>query len=284
MGEKVRGRLIIIGGHEDKDGSCEILREVVRLAGGRDSKLVVLTTASEAGEETGATYRRLFLDLGASTVETLHLNTRDEANRPSLLDVLEKATGVYFTGGDQLRITSTLGGTLADRLLHKIYEAGVVIAGTSAGASAMSSTMIVDGAADDSPSRSAVAMAPGMGLLDEVVIDQHFAQRGRIGRLLSAVAQNPHILGVGIDEDTAVVVEPDATFSVIGSQTVTVVDGHELEHSTATESDRDQALAMFRVVLHVLAKGYRYDLTGRKPLHGWRIQDPASTEGDKANP
>ena len=268
MGEKVSGRLVIIGGREDKVGDCEILREVSRLAGGREARLMVITTAAEAGAQTGALYRRLFLDLGAASVETLHIATREEANRPALLEVLKRPTGVYFTGGDQLRITSTLGGTVADRALRQLYEAGVVIAGTSAGASAMSSTMIVDGAADDTPSRTAVAMAPGMGLLNEVVIDQHFAQRGRIGRLLSAVAQNPHILGVGIDEDTAVVVEPGATFSVIGSGTVTVVDGWELEYSNATESDRNQPLAMFRILLHVLAKGYRFDLTTRKPTSG----------------
>lgn len=266
MGEKVKGRLVIIGGHEDKDGECEILREVVRLAGGRDARLIVITSASEAGAEAGAIYRRAFLGLGAASVEALHLATREEANRPGLPADLEGTTGVFFTGGDQLRITSTLGGTVFDRALHRLYEAGVVIAGTSAGASAMSSTMIVDGAADDTPSRVAVAMAPGMGLLSEVVIDQHFAQRGRIGRLLSAVAQNPHILGVGLDEDTAVVVEQDATFSVIGSGTATVVDGWELEHSNATESDRDQPLALLRVVLHVLAKGYRFDLTTRRAV------------------
>lgn len=266
MGEKVRGRLVIVGGHEDKDGSCDILRQVVHMAGGREARILVLTTASEQGAEMGASYRRLFLDAGAADVDTLHLGTREEANRPAVQEVMAKATGVFFSGGDQLRITSTLGGTLAYRVLHQLYESGVVVAGTSAGASAMSSTMIVGGAADDSPSRSGVAMAPGMGLLNEVVVDQHFAQRGRIGRLLSAVAQNPHILGLGIDEDTAVVVEPDATFSVIGSQTVTVVDGNELEHSNATEAEPEQPLALFRVVLHVLASGCRFDLTSRKPL------------------
>lgn len=266
MAEKVRGTLVIVGGHEDKDGSCSILREVVRLAGGRDARLLVLTTATELGTEAGSEYRRLFLDLGAAQVDTLHLEQREEANRPRVRDVMEQATGVFFTGGDQLRITSTLGGTLAYRTLHRCYENGVVIAGTSAGASAMSSTMIVGGSEDDTPSRGSVSMAPGVGLLNEVVVDQHFAQRGRIGRLLSAVAQNPHILGLGIDEDTAVVVQPDGSLSVLGSRTVTVVDGHHLEHSNATEATPRQPLVLFNVILHVLAAGCRYDLVSRKPL------------------
>lgn len=266
MAEKVRGTLVIVGGHEDKDGSCDILREVVRLAGAREARLLVLTTATEMGLEAGRDYRRLFLDLGAEQVDTLHLDTREAANRPQAREVMERATGIFFTGGDQLRITSTLGGTVAYQALHRCYENGVIIAGTSAGASAMSSTMIVGGAEDDSPSRGSVSMAPGMGLLNEVVVDQHFAQRGRIGRLLSAVAQNPHILGLGIDEDTAVVVEADGSLSVIGSQTVTVVDGHGMDHSNATEASPRQALALFNVVLHVLAAGYRYDLVSRKPL------------------
>lgn len=266
MGEKARGNLVIIGGHEDKDGKCLILRKVVELAGGSDARLVIMTTAALDGEATGSHYRQIFTRLGAGEVEVTHINTREEANDPQVGPLLEKATGVFFTGGDQLRITSTLGGTVAYDLLHHRYEEGMPIAGTSAGASAMSDTMIVQGSGDDAPKRNTTKMAPGMGLLEEVVIDQHFAQRGRIGRLLSAVAQNPYVLGVGIDEDTAILVSPEAKFEVIGSQTVTVIDGRDLEHSNASESVPDQPLALARVILHILPSGYRFDLKARRPI------------------
>lgn len=266
MGEKVRGNLVIIGGHEDKEGECLILRKVVDLAGGSAARLVVMTTAALDGEATGSRYRAIFRQLGAGEVFVTHINTREEANDPQVGPLLEKATGVFFTGGDQLRITSTLGGTLVYDLLHRRYEDGMLVAGTSAGASVMSDTMIVQGAGDDAPKRNTTKMAPGMGLLEEVVIDQHFAQRGRIGRLLSAVAQNPYVLGVGIDEDTAILVSPEARFEVIGSQTVTVIDGRALEHSNASESEPDQPLALVRVILHILPRGYRFDLKNRRPL------------------
>lgn len=266
MGEKVRGNLVIIGGKEDKKGDCLILRKVVALAGGPAAHVVVMTTAAQDAEVTGNLYKEIFRRLGVSRVGVVNVAARETADEERLADQLREATGIFFTGGDQLRITSTLGGTLLDRVLHERYEAGVVIAGTSAGASAMSGTMIVGGAGDEAPKRNTIQMVPGMGLLEEVVIDQHFAQRGRIGRLLSAVAQNPYILGVGIDEDTAVVVDPQGVFEVIGSQTVTVVDGKPLRHSNASESEPDQPLALTYVTLHVLRSGYQFDLKERKPI------------------
>ena len=266
MGEKVRGNLVIIGGKEDKQGECVILRKMVALAGGAGARIVVMTTAAQDGEGTGNVYQDIFSRLGINRVEVVNVTARDMADQERVADQLREATGIFFTGGDQLWITSTLGGTLLDNVLHERYEAGVVIAGTSAGASAMSGTMIVGGAGDEAPKRNTIQMVPGMGLLEEVVIDQHFAQRGRIGRLLSAVAQNPYILGVGIDEDTAVVVGPEGVFEVLGSQTVTIVDGKPLRHSNASESEPDQPLALTYVTLHVLRSGYKFDLRGRKPI------------------
>lgn len=266
MGEKARGNLVIIGGHEDKEHDCTILRRVVQLAGGRAAVLLVVTTASREGEAAGQVYRDLFLRLGASEVMVTHVDSRQAAEDPGQARLAEAATGIFFTGGDQLRITATLGGTALGAAISGRYEAGVVVAGTSAGAAAMSNTMIVGGPEDDAPKKCTTAMAPGLGLLQEVVVDQHFAQRGRLGRLLSAVAQNPYVLGLGIDEDTAVLVGPEARLQVIGSQTVTVVDGAHLTHSNASESRPDDPLALLGVVLHTLPVGYGFDLRQRRPL------------------
>lgn len=259
------GTLIIVGGHEDKTHERIILKEITACAGGRDARLVVLTAASLEPGESGALYQRIYTELGCAEVTVLPLRERWEADRQAAADIVKGATGVFFTGGDQLRITGLLGGTKVDAALRSGFADGLVIAGTSAGASAMSSTMIVQGHGDDTPKRNTVNMSPGMGYLSHVVIDQHFAQRGRINRLLTAIAQNPHMLGVGIDEDTAIVVT-GGTFRVIGSQTVTVVDGRQLGTSNASESSQDQPLALTDVRLHVLPAGYKFDIEARLPI------------------
>lgn len=260
------GRLIIIGGAEDKQGECEILKEVAAAAGGENGKLVIVTTATSNPVPAGDTYARLFEGLGVGDVRAIGIENRHDAGRKEVKDALEGVTCVFFTGGDQLRITSILGGTALGPLLKKLYRSGIVIAGTSAGASAMSSTMIVTGDEEDSPRKCTVKMAPGLDLLNGCVIDQHFAQRGRIGRLMCAVAQNPHVLGIGIDEDTAAVVEADR-LKVSGSGAVTVVDGSTLSYSNVSESRPDQPLALMGVTIHVLPKGYGFDLLQRKPIH-----------------
>jgi len=265
----------VIGGAEDRTGECVILREVVRLSGGRDAAIVVVTAASEDQEAAGETYQRVLLKLGAKSVSILNLTSRTQAQRPEEASVLEHATGVFMTGGDQLRITAMLGGTPVYRAIQERYEEGVVICGTSAGASVMSGAMIVGGREDEAPTKErSVRMAPGLGLVEEVVIDQHFAQRGRIGRLLSAVAQNPYVLGLGIDEDTAVILEANGVFRVTGNNSVTVVDGTGITHSNVTESDFSKILALTDVVIHVLPRNYGFDLAARRPalpaeVSGW---------------
>ncbi len=266
MGEKVQGRLLIIGGAEDRQGECRILGEFVALAGGPEARLVVIAAASREGPALGREYSLLFRELGARAVDTIYVESRQEANVARLVKVLARASGVFFTGGDQLRLTSLLGGTLVERGVRKAYEGGAIIAGTSAGASAMSDTMIVEGPSDDPPQRCTLKMAPGFRLLREVVVDQHFAQRGRLGRLLSVVAQNPYILGLGIDEDTAVVVEPRGWFRVIGSYTATVIDGRSIGVSNVSETEPDAPLALTHVTMHVLPHGYGFDLRNRLPL------------------
>jgi cyanophycinase len=259
------GTLIIIGGAEDKKDRCQILRTVIAKAGDVDSRIVDLTAATEQPGTVGAEYRYVFSRLGAENIEILHITDRAMANEPATTETIERASGVFFTGGDQLRITSTIGGTALDRALRAAYDRGAVIAGTSAGASAMSDTMIVTGDDEDAPTRNTLNMAPGMGLLRDVVIDQHFAQRGRIGRLLSAIAQNPHALGVGIDEDTAIVVHPNQRFTVIGTNAVTVIDGRSITDTNASEASRTMPLALTDVTLHMLPVGYGFDLARRRP-------------------
>lgn len=265
MGEKVNGNLLIIGGNEDKQGECLILRKFVAMSGGREARIAVVTTATELPREVGDEYRSMFQDLGASSASILYIGNREAANDRHQVSEIENATGLFFTGGDQLRLTSILGGSKVDAAIRAAYHKGTVVAGTSAGASMMSDTMIVEGDSSDTLKKSSINMAHGMGLLEEVVIDQHFAQRGRINRLLAAVAQNPFVLGMGIDEDTALVVTSDAKCEVIGSQTVTIIDGKHIIHSNISESQPNDALALTNVTLHILPSGFGYDMKRRLP-------------------
>ena len=267
MTEKVRGRLLIIGGHEDKKHDKLILRKMVEFAGGERAHVVICTVASTDQEETGEEYRRLFLELGVARAEILRIHDRLDALRFQAGDWFTKATGLFFTGGDQLRITSTLGGTPLSRQIRRLYEQGVLLAGTSAGAAAMSDIMIVGGDGTESPRLEQTYVAPGMGYLEEVIIDQHFNQRGRISRLLGVLAQNPFVLGLGIDEDTAVYVQEDGTAEVYGSGTVTILDASRATTTNASRVDPAEALAIADVRLHVLPSGYRFQLEERVVLH-----------------
>lgn len=266
MDEKVKGNLIIIGGAEDKYGESEILKQVVEAAGGTDASIMVLTTATEKPLEVGNEYRKVFQRLGVKNIEVLDISSRNEANSDEYVQKINKCTGIFLTGGDQLRITSIIGGTKAHRALLKAYSNGVVIAGTSAGASVMSGTMIVDGDNNEPARKCTLKMAPGLGLLKDAIIDQHFDQRGRIGRLLCGVAENPYILGIGIDEDTAIRVYPDAHLEVLGTNAVTIIDGRSIKSSNVSELKPDEILAITDVTLHVLPFGYGYDMKNRKVL------------------
>lgn len=260
-----KGTLVIIGGAEDKREDMTILRQVVRLAGGTHAKIVVMTVATELPIEVGAEYVDVFETIGVSDVRTFDVSSREDANRASAVKAIENATAVFFTGGDQLRITTLLGGTKMDAAIANRLDKDLVLAGTSAGASMMSSTMIVEGTAETNPRAGMVHMAPGMEFIDGVVIDQHFAQRGRLGRLLSAVAQYPHHLGIGIDEDTALVVKK-TQFEVIGRGAVSVVDAGTLSYSNAGQLRHNDALALCGVQLHILPAGHKFDLRERRPV------------------
>jgi cyanophycinase len=256
------GTVIVIGGAEDKVRDRVILNRFVALAGAADATIVVISTASSLGPEAGERYRQVFTELGAARVRPLHVVTRPHANDDDVARALHDATGVFLTGGNQLRLSSTIGGTRLAEAMVTRFRAGAVMAGTSAGASAMSSHMIAFGASGATPKQRMAQIAAGLGLLPGVIIDQHFQQRNRLGRLLSLIAQNPSLLGLGVDEDTAGVVGPDHVMEVIGRGSVTIVDGSSSE-TDAWDVRGHRPLMISNVVLHSLPSGYRFDLIRR---------------------
>ncbi len=263
-GPRPAGRtLVVIGGREDPRGA--IMTEVVRNV--PNGKLVIATAATHYPDEYFEVYERAFMELGLSKPAELRILSRADAMDPKSLAVLDDATGVFFTGGDQVRITSQLGDTPVEKRIREIYEQGGVVAGTSAGAAALCGTMLASGKGFDSSRGSAHRVASGLGLLRGIVIDQHFSQRGRMARLLGAVARNPRQLGVGIDEDTAIVVKAEQSFYVTGTGAVYVIDASGLTHSNvADELDENDGLSVWDVRVHVLARGDRFDLNARRPL------------------
>jgi len=263
------GTVIVIGGAEDKVRDRVILGRFVSLAGGADANVAVISTASSLGVEAGERYRQVFEELGVLGVRPLHAVSRSQANDDASVRLVGDATGIFMTGGNQLRLASTLGGTrLADAILER-FRQGAVVAGTSAGASAMSSHMIAFGASGATPKQRMAQIAAGLGLLPGVIVDQHFQQRNRLGRLLSLIAQNPSLLGLGIDEDTAGVVGPDHVLEVIGRGSVTIVDGAASE-TDAWEVKGHRPVMISNVVLHSLPAGYKFDLRRRH-----RVATPA---------
>jgi cyanophycinase len=256
------GQLIIIGGAEDKEGECKILREFIRRSGGLQARIVVMTVATGLPGEVGSTYISVFERLGVEDVRVVDTARRENASDPKAIEDISQATGVFFTGGNQARITELLKDTELDQLLHKRFAEGLVIAGTSAGAAMMPDVMIVEGEGETNPRMEVAQMDQGMGFLPGVVIDQHFAQRGRLGRLLSAVAQQPVVLGFGIDENTAIAVNGEE-IEVIGEHSVTVVDVSNITHNNVNNLLKDEALAICGVKLHILPHGYRFDLKTR---------------------
>ncbi len=268
-----KGLLFIIGGGEDKEGDCTILAEFVRLAGGRSARLVVMTVATDEPEQVGREYQQTFRRLGAKSVRVVDVSARSDSSDRKRLAALRQATGIFFTGGDQLHVTSLIGGSEMDLLLHQLYEQGVVIGGTSAGAAMMSNSMFVRGSGEENPRLENLQLGPGVEFVLGGMIDTHFSQRGRHGRLISAVAQYPHDLGIGIDENTALVVKDDI-FEVIGEGAVTVIDAGGLTYTNVPDLEPDEGLALYNVKLHILPAGHRFSLSERQPI----IEKHARTE------
>ena len=266
------GLVMAIGGAEDKVREKVVLRRFVAEAGGPDASIVVLATASEH-PETGERYADLFYDVDAGRVEVLRIRTREDAldAGPDALDVLADASGFFMTGGSQLRISSALGGTPLAALLRRRHAEGMVVAGTSAGAAVLSQHMISMGESGGTPRRRLVQMAQGLGFTPELLIDQHFRRRDRMGRLVTALSYNPEPLGVGVDEDTAAMVAADGVLTVLGAGGVTVVDASELRFTDSHAIHRGQPVAMLGLRVDFLTSGCRYDTRRRVALAPERV-------------
>jgi cyanophycinase len=259
------GSLLAIGGAEDKLRQREILARFAALAGGTDARVVIISTASSLGDVAADRYRAVFASLGMTDSEGMRPLNREEAQDPRLAARIAQATGIFLTGGNQLRLASVVAGTRLGAALVEQHRRGAVVAGTSAGASALSSHMIAFGRSGPSPRQRMAQLGAGLGLLPDMLIDQHFTERNRIGRLEALVAHSPSLLALGIDEDTAALIGPDRVLEVIGKGSVTILDGSNLV-TDAHEVARHRPLMVSGVLLHVLTSGYRFDLRSRRLL------------------
>lgn len=259
---ETRGYIIPIGGAEEKITQPTILKRFVELSGGEEAVIVVIPTASQL-DDTGPRYVALFEGMGAREVRSLPFETRADCERPEWLDALEDATGIFLTGGSQLRLATTLGGTSVTKALRRLNARGVHVAGTSAGAAFLCEHMIARGDEGSTPRADAVSLAPGLGLTNHVIIDQHFRQRDRLGRLLTALAYNPFAVGVGLDEDTAAFIDPDGMLEVCGTGAITVVDPSDLSYSSMGSGSDSAPVCMVGVRLHILVDGVRYSIPTR---------------------
>jgi cyanophycinase len=257
-----RGWIVPIGGAENKENDRHILERFVRVSGGEQADIVVIPTASRM-HETGPRYEQLFQSLGAERVTVMDFDTRRDCLESGRLRRLEAASGIFFTGGNQLRLTTLLGGTPVAKLIRQRNALGVTVGGTSAGASILSEHMIAFGDEGSAVISGSVRLAPGLGLTNRFIIDQHFRQRDRLGRLLTALAYNPFAVGIGLDEDTAAFIGPDETIEVEGSGGVTIVDGSDVSFSSMGEVSEGQPVCMLGLRLHVLVAGATFNLHTR---------------------
>ena len=263
-----RGWIIPIGGAEEKENSPQILRRFVELcAANGEADIVVIPTASQMAD-SGTRYEKIFTELGAARVTAMDFDTRRDCEESGRLKRLESATGVFFTGGNQLRLSTILGGTSVAKALRLMNAAGVHMAGTSAGAAFISEHMIAFGEEGASPIAGSVRLAPGLGLTNRFIIDQHFRQRDRLGRLLAALAYNPFAIGLGLDEDTAAFIGPDNTLEAHGSGSITVVDASGIEFSSMDTAAEGQPVCMLGIVIHILIAGATFNLHTRRASPG----------------
>src|SRR5579863_4446349 len=254
-----RGWIIPIGGAENKENDRRILQRFVSVCGEEDADIVVIPTASRA-HETGPRYEALFRELGARRVTVMDFDTRRDCHEAGRLERLEAASGIFFTGGNQLRLTTLLGGTPVARLIRARNAHGVTVGGTSAGASILCEHMIAAGDEGSALIAGSVRLAPGLGLTNRIIIDQHFRERDRLGRLLTALAYNPFAVGVGLDEDTAAFISPDEIIEVEGTGGVTIVDGSDVTHSSIDKVGDGQPVCMLGLRLHILVAGATFNL------------------------
>jgi cyanophycinase len=260
--DKKRGYIVAVGGAEDKVGPADILRRFVEVSGGKGARIAIIATASRL-KDTGKRYEKLFKGIGVEEARAIPFAERADASREEWLKMLETASGIFFTGGSQLRISTILGGTPVAKAVRRMNARGVAVGGTSAGAAVLSEHMIASGEEGSTPKIGMATMAPGFGLSNRVIIDQHFRQRDRLGRLLTALAYNPFAVGVGLDEDTAAFINPDRVIEVVGNGAITVVDASALGHSSVATTDDEKPICLTNIRLHVLTHGATYDLETR---------------------
>lgn len=258
-----RGQIVAIGGAEERSPDGIILHRFVRLCGGHRARIAIIPTASQL-EETGPSYESVFTKLGARRARALPFEVRADCDSDEYLEELERADGVFFTGGNQLRLSKILGGTQVAELLRRRHmEDRLHVGGTSAGAAILSEHMIAYGDEGMAPRAGVATLAPGLGFLPEAIVDQHFSQRNRLGRLLLALAYNPRLIGVGIDEDTAAFLQADLRLEVVGSGLVTIADASEVDHSSIDEASPGEPIALGNLRLHLLRHGDGFDLSSR---------------------
>ncbi len=255
--------LFVIGGAEDRVGKASLLRHFLKLCGGRRARIVVIPTASSFQDEVGASYTEVFTRLGAAEVTIVNPATREDSHDPAVVAAVDGATGVFMSGGSQLRLSQLVPGTPLGEAIHRAHERGSVIAGTSAGASIVSDFMISMGDEGVTPRQRASQISAGLGLLRGVVVDQHFDQRARYGRLMSVIAPSPHLLGIGIDEDTAMVVSDGRTLEVRGSGSVFVLDCSRAR-TDAADARAGAPVLVSGAVVHTLPAGATFDLVERR--------------------
>ncbi len=266
------GILVAVGGNEDKDHDIEVLKNIVDLVS--DPRVEVITTASSIPEEVGMTYKRAFKKIGLSHIGLLNIQSREEANDPGYIDRVKNANVVFFSGGDQLRITSTLGGTpILVALKNKYHKEQCAVAGTSAGASAMSQTMIYEGESTEALTKGTALLTGGTGLVKGIVIDSHFIKRGRFSRLMEVVTTNPGIIGIGLGEDTGVIIRHGHILQAIGNGLIVVFDGQNINYSNISDIEIGEAIAVENICVHTLVKKHGYDLWTRRYLKPDMVQD-----------
>lgn len=265
--EIIGGHLLVIGGAEDKYNERRILRKFLELAGGSDAEVLIIPVASDYPEFAADVYTQAFRNLGIANPRVLRATSRQDIVNADVERLVDGVSGIIMTGGDQMRLVSLLGGTkLAEALRRKVRESDVVMAGTSAGAAAMSTSMIVRGEPSSHPHKNAVKLSPGLGFLKNIIIDQHFSERGRISRLITAVSYNPYNLGIGIDENTAIILDGKGKLEVYGQGTTTIVDGSQITFNEIAEVADNDAFSVCGVQFHVLRDGLIYDYIDRHPI------------------
>lgn len=265
--EVIGGHLLVIGGAEDKYNERRILKKFISLAGGETAEILIVPVASDYPEFAADVYTQAFRNLGVANPRVLRATSRQDVFQADADELLDGVTGIIMTGGDQMRLASIVGGTeFSQKMREKARETDIVIAGTSAGAAGMSTSMIVRGDATPHPHKNSVRLSPGLGLLKNIIIDQHFTERGRISRLITAVSYNPYNLGLGIDENTAVILDNEGVLEVFGEGSVTIIDGSKISYNEIAEVDDYQSFSVCGVQLHILGDGMIYDYFARHPM------------------